>query len=146
MELLHFLATALIGGMATWIAFMQADTNRKKYTLDRYDRRFAVYEATVSFLSTFHSSGLKGHVEFGRAKTHARVLFGPEVVAFLDEITERVIAFRTASDEYRDDTQPRAPNYDHEDIVRRQGDALEWLAKQIPEATNLFKRYLDISK
>ncbi|MEQ1929697.1 MAG: hypothetical protein ABL957_04075 [Parvularculaceae bacterium] len=137
-------ATAVIGLAATGIAFMQADTNRKKYKLDRYDRRFDVYEATLNFLSECKNSGFAGEAAFHRAKPHAPFLFGPEIESYLSEIIEKWVAFLEASAQYRDNTQPAPPDYDHQDVVRRQFEAASWLAKQIPEATRLFRRYLDV--
>ena len=48
--LFGFLGTVVIGGVAAYIARGQWRTNQDKLKLDLYDRRLAVYEATMKFV------------------------------------------------------------------------------------------------
>jgi hypothetical protein len=60
-----FLGTLAIGGVAAYIAHGQWRTNKDKLKLELYDRRLAVYEATMKFIL-----GLSGNATVDAKNMH----------------------------------------------------------------------------
>jgi len=71
------------------VGFFQAYLQRQQLKQDLYDKRFRVYRSLVDYWITFTES--RGIVELDTLKTlyaelgHAQWLFGPDVIAFLEE-------------------------------------------------------------
>jgi hypothetical protein len=78
--------TAFVAVIVAVIAFLQWVTAREKVRLDLFDKRFAVYDELRAAMS-LHLGGDTGpaFLEFARAVSRARFLFGPEVQAFLED-------------------------------------------------------------
>lgn len=55
--LLTSLMTPLIAGIAIYVAWQQWRTNRQKLKLDLFDKRFAIFQSTRTFLSTVLRDG-----------------------------------------------------------------------------------------
>ncbi|MFK7848529.1 MAG: hypothetical protein AB8G77_24795, partial [Rhodothermales bacterium] len=49
--------TPLIAGIAIYVAWQQWRTNRQKLKLDLFDKRFAIFQSTRTFLSTVLRDG-----------------------------------------------------------------------------------------
>jgi len=68
-------------------AYQQWQTTREKLLLDLFDKRFGTYDELRSALYLY---GIRGneqtaYIDFSRAVSRARFLFGPEVQTFLEE-------------------------------------------------------------
>lgn len=77
---------AIIGG---WIAWQQVRINRNKLKLDRFDKRFAVHEAAMTFVARVATKGNADIEEMNDfiAKTRGtRFLLSKEIADYLDEI------------------------------------------------------------
>lgn len=140
--------TPLIAGIAVWIAYQQFQTNVLKVRLDLFDRRMAVYEGANALLYRVMRDANIEWSDVGKfdADTHNAVfLFKPEVTDYLATIRLRALELATACAEYRDSTQDRPENYDHQDVVRRKHEALRWLAEQPVEIKTLFKKHMNLA-
>ncbi|WP_175874059.1 hypothetical protein [Burkholderia sp. BCC0397] len=74
---------ALVGG---WIAWQQVRISRNKLKLDRFDKRFEVYEAAMTFVSRIAAKDAveeKWVNEFLLATRRARFLISPEIEQYL---------------------------------------------------------------
>jgi 2-succinyl-5-enolpyruvyl-6-hydroxy-3-cyclohexene-1-carboxylate synthase len=77
---------AVIGG---WIAWQQVRINRNKLKLDRFDKRFEVHEAAMTFVAKVCTSGNASVEELNEflAKTRgSRFLLSQEIADYLNEI------------------------------------------------------------
>jgi len=99
------LTPVCITAFGAWIAWQQFRTNRDKLRLDLYQRRFHVYEATLSFYQALLGSpeDLKMqefdvlHKEFIKSCREAKFLFDPDVVQLLEQFSiagSVVVGFR----------------------------------------------------
>ena len=125
--------TIVIAAIAVYIAFQQRKTNERRAILDRYDRRFHIYQRTIDFIALACRDFKPPFAEvqnFYRETMDAEFLFGPEIAAFLDELRKHAIESESAHKEYRDYTMPLPPNYDHNDVTARMHEHSVWLTQQ----------------
>jgi hypothetical protein len=86
------LATLVIGIVAASIALRQYRVAHAKFKLDLFEKRYAVYQATVHMLSSFATGSPYGQVTSGmpakfRAETSAATfLFDADIAAFIDRV------------------------------------------------------------
>ena len=149
LKLVSGLLTPLIGLIAAYIAWQQWKTNRQKLILDRYDRRLRVYEEVRRILSIVMrdaKASTEDLLKFRTAVSEADFLFGPEVMAYIDVVYKRGLHLWQRSTEYRDSTQDRSADYDHQIVVREMNQELVWFTAQFEPAKQLFKKYLDVSQ
>ncbi|WP_333988734.1 hypothetical protein [Burkholderia cepacia] len=77
---------AIFGG---WIAWQQVRINRNKLKLDRFDKRFAVHEAAMTFVARVATKGnadTEGMNEFLAKTRGTRFLLSKEIADYLNEI------------------------------------------------------------
>jgi hypothetical protein len=143
------LLTPVIAIVATYIAWQQWQTNKRKLVLDRYDRRLRVYEEVRKILSIITRKAdvdVDEMMRFRTSVSEADFLFGPEIPEYLDQIYKQGLDLWRWCREYRDYTQEKPVGYDHEKVVAGKHAALEWLVHQFDPAKEKFKKYLDVSK
>ncbi|MEF9443985.1 hypothetical protein OWS73_37010 [Burkholderia sp. 1B3(2022)] len=88
---------AIFGG---WIAWQQVRINRNKLKLDRFDKRFAVHEAAMTFVARVATKGNAEIEEMNEfiAKTRGtRFLLSKELADYLDEIYTKAGRLRSVS-------------------------------------------------
>lgn len=143
------LLTPLIAIVASYIAWQQWKTNKDKLRLDKYDRGLAIYKEVVRFISIGIREANYNNKELMSFKpnvSEADFLFGEEITKYIDELQERACKLSYWSGEYRDYSQPKPENYNHEKIVDEMHKELNWIVSQLPIARDIFKKYLDVSK
>ncbi|PYQ83798.1 MAG: hypothetical protein DMG02_32985 [Acidobacteria bacterium] len=141
--------TVVIAAIAVYIAYEQWKSNERRLVLDRYDRRFRVYQLTMDFISLACRDFKPPFAEiqrFYRDTMDADFLFGPEIAAYLDELRKHAIESESAHSEYRDYTMPLPDGYDHNDVTRRMHEHSVWLTNQFEVAREKFRKYLDVSR
>jgi hypothetical protein len=149
LKLSQGLLTPVIGIATTYIAYQQWKTNQNKLNLDRYEKRLQVYKEVVRYISVGVQDASYGNDELMTFRTKvsdADFLFGEEVPKYIDELHRRTVMLARWNDEYRDYSQPRPENYDHQKVVDEMHKELNWISEQYEPARNIFKKYLDISK
>jgi len=149
LKLSQGLLTPVIGIATTYIAYQQWKTNQNKLNLDRYEKRLQVYKEVVRYISVAFRDASYGNDELMTFRTKvsdADFLFGEEVPKYIDELHRRTVMLARWNDEYRDYSQPRPENYDHQKVVDEMHKELNWISEQYEPAQNIFKKYLDISK
>lgn len=92
----------------TKILALQAQLEQMKIRSDLYDRRFAVFDATetylVAVLNSEKRATIDAQVAFAKAIDHSRFLFEPAVFANLNGIrkdAEKLFTYRTMLDSYQ---------------------------------------------
>ncbi|MEK7723885.1 MAG: hypothetical protein AAB336_06020 [Acidobacteriota bacterium] len=143
------LLTPVIAIVTCYIAYQQWKTNRDKLNLDRYERRLEVYKEVISFISigireaNYENNEL---MSFKPKVSEADFLFGEEIPKYINELQKRAVNLSYWNKEYRDFTQSKPENYDHEKVVEGKHTELVWISSQLEPARKLFKKYLDVSK
>src|SRR5436305_15211555 len=82
------LIAALAGGFGVYIAWRQWRTARDRLRLDLFDKRFAVYAATMKFLSAIITSGRVDRNEafnWSVAVRDAKWLLNAEIAEYFDK-------------------------------------------------------------
>lgn len=139
----------VIAGIAVYIALQQWKTNERRAVLDRYERRFRIYQRVIEFIRlACRDFKPPSHeiIQFRQDVLDADFLFGPEIAAYLDELAGRAIHSTSAHAEYCDMTMIPPATYDHKEVTTRMHEHSVWLTKQIDVAREKFRKYLDVSK
>jgi len=142
------LLTPLIAVVATYIAWQQWKANRQKLVMDRYDRRLRIYEEVRKILSIIlrdAKASTDDLLKFRTSVSEADFLFGPEIMAYIDEIYKHGLSLWRWNQEYRDYRQETPKGYDHAKVVDEMHKELTWLTEQFEPAKEKFRKYLDIS-
>ncbi|WP_175022574.1 MULTISPECIES: hypothetical protein [Burkholderia] len=90
----------IIAIAAGWIAWQQVRINRNKLKLDRFDKRFTVHEAAMTFVAKVATRGNVDTAEMNEfiAKTRGtRFLLSKEIADYLDEIYRNAGRLRSVS-------------------------------------------------
>lgn len=144
-----YAATPFIAGAAAFIAYQQYRVNEVKLKLDQYERRLKIYAELKNLLRiVMRDANVKDSdaITFRNNVAEADFLFGPEISKYLDEVYSHVIDLGTWSSMYRDYTQDRPADYDHQKVVQGKHVALKWLTKQYEPALEKFKPYLSLTR
>jgi hypothetical protein len=134
------IVAALIAG---YIALRQWWTAHDRLSFDLFEKRFAVYQATQTLISTLHG-GLTpedmGH--FYEGIRGAEFFFDGDTRNFLMNIGD--MALRARSKRFQLEQQPNHPNLDQ--LIKEEESILNFLRQQDQNLERLFSRYLDLSK
>jgi hypothetical protein len=123
--------------------------NEFKLKVDQYDRRLKIYTELKNLLRMVMRDGTVKDfdaVAFRNNVAEADFLFGPEITSYLDDVYSHVIDLGMWSSMYRDYTQDKPPDYDHQKVVASKHAALRWLASQSEPALEKFKPYLLLAR
>lgn len=86
------LLTILLAGIGTWIAYNQFRIAQANLRLALFEKRYAVYQATLTFLRTVVNdcgASLQPHKEFGALTIDAEFLFDEDLMGYLRSINAR---------------------------------------------------------
>lgn len=143
------LLTPLIAVIATYIAYQQLRANRQKVTLDRYDRRLAVYDEVLRFLRSVLRKGYPTYDEllnFRVSVAQADFLFGDDIIQMIDEMYRRGDQLATWEKQCKLFTSGQPPQgYDHFFVTEAMRVERKWFTDQFDEARRKFRPYLDVS-
>jgi hypothetical protein len=121
--------TALIALITTTILVQQHLLARRKLRHELYDRRFAVYNALMGFLSLVIEGGEQISVEtlykFKADTNQAFFLFDRDVREYLDEVYSRAVELRRKQKKAEEDS-----------------DDLKWFGGQFDKSRTKFAKYL----
>jgi len=93
-QLFQGLLTPVIAAIAVYIAWQQWQANKLKLVLERFNQRWAVYQAVLDFIVAVCRDFKISADEIGkfrRATIQAEFLFGPEIPKYIDELCDRSI-------------------------------------------------------
>jgi hypothetical protein len=88
---------AVIGG---WIAWQQVRINRNKLKLDRFDKRFDIHEAAITFAATIAIRSKVDEAQFGdfiKRTRGTRFLINKEMQDYVDLLRKNAIKVQTTS-------------------------------------------------
>lgn len=148
LRMLSYLATPIVAVAAVTIAHQQMRIAHRKLQTEQYDRRLRVYEEVRKLLSIAMAKGdlpFQDLLRFRTSVSEADFLFGPEVMAFIDELYKRGVQLGYWNDEFRTPPEARGLDYNHKKVVSEKYKELRWIVDQFEPARKVFKKYLDIS-
>jgi hypothetical protein len=126
----------LIAVIATYIAVAQFLINRRQYRLALFEKRMAVFNSTMNMIASVVQSAnpkLDQCIQFIRDTRDHELLFGPEVGEFINEVYSKAVLLEAKIAAGLHSAEERTAT-------------LNWFAKQMGEARNVFLKYLDFRK
>lgn len=132
---------ALVGG---WIAWQQVRINRNKLKLDRFDKRFAIHEAAMTFVAGVTALGNAHPAQMNEylANTRgARFLLNKETADYLDEIHTKASRLHTTITVMQSLVMTEEWRTKHSD---RWLELTEWFQAQIREIPEKFAPFLSV--
>lgn len=150
-QIFQGLLTPVIAGIAVYIAYQQWKVNKRKYDLDRYERRLRIYQRVVEMLRLIIKDyKLEFHdlPKFSADTAEADFLFGGEISEYISEFYTHAVNLCAARAELRDSThnQTVPANFDRRKVVDAIAREEMWFLGQHDVAKERFKKYLDISR
>lgn len=138
---LHELLVPVISIITVYIVYQQWKTNRLKLTLDRYDRRYRIYEEVRFILYKLLNDPNKNDIpQFARTVSGAIFLFGPEIQQSIDDIIEHGSRICELYSIWRDDKQV---DY-HANTEKQINNESNWILRQDELVKKQFMKYLRI--
>ena len=147
-DLFSALLTPLVAAIAVYIAYQQWQTNRRKLDLDLYDRRLRIYQTVSRFISKVLTDLFpepQDFSEYWRDTAEADFLFGSDIRDYVRTLAKRAAQLRRWRSEYRDYSQPKNKDYDHDKVVAGTEQETRWFAAQPEAARRLFAKYLSVA-
>lgn len=146
LQIMQGLLTPVIGFIAVYIAWQQGQLNKRKYDLDRYERRLRIYQRIVAMLRRIvkdYELEIHDLQEFSADTAEADFLFPEEISKYISEFYTHAANLYLARAEFRDSTQTVPGN---SDCRRVKVEEEKWFLGQHDVATEKFRKYLNISK
>ena len=97
-DLLSAPLTPVIAVIATMIAIFQYRTERQRWRLDMFDKRYPIYNATMTYLASITQNGTateENRNKFLQDTRDGELLFGPEVSAYLKLLHTKSVNLQT---------------------------------------------------
>jgi hypothetical protein len=126
----------ITGLIVTYIAVAQYFINRRQYRLALFEKRMAVYNATMNMIASVMRTArptLEQNFQYLRDARDHQLLFGLEVSEFIDQVYINACHLWTHNEVGAAEASQAAQ-------------VMEWFAKQIGEANKVFIKYLDFRK
>lgn len=130
----------MIAGITVYIAWQQWRLNKKKWSLDTYDRKLRIYQRVVEMIRLIMRDPrpeIHDILNFGADTAEADFLFPNEISKYINEIYTHAAKLHAARAQIRIDS----PNF-RDELSQEE----EWFHGQYDIAKEIFKKYLDISK
>jgi len=134
----------VIGLIAAGIAYRQYEVARAKLKLDLFEKRYAIFMETWTFLSAIvrEGPGKTALPTFGNIIPQARFLFGSEIEAYMREASDKQTEFWFIDSRMRANNNVMRP----EDIDR-DTELMKWFSEQAAGGVQrVFAPYLDFEK
>ena len=145
-EWLTALSTPAIAILGIWIAYQQFRIQRYRFRHDLSERRLSVFSAVRELLLaalTTRRPPIEAVDEFNLSRASALFLFGPDVNEYLHELQKNYLAIWEISEQQAE--EGFANQQEQQDHLKIRRELRKWMREQLPEAQNVFKKYLDLS-
>jgi hypothetical protein len=142
-EVLAASLAPIVAIFGTYIAWRQHRLQRHRLRLDLYDKRFAVFQSLMEFLSVILRDAkvpLEQYYVFRTRTAQAAFLFGDDVNRYLEQIVENAMRFRELNERLGTNAMPMG--VERTELVTEESELLRWLSGQIEQARTLFSKYI----
>jgi hypothetical protein len=132
---------AVVGG---WIAWQQVRINRNKLKLDRFDRRFEVHEAAMTFAASIVADGdvtVAAFTDFSVKSRGARFLLNEEIADYMKELSTTAIKLRGV---LRSLKNPSITDDQRAQYADRIGEITKWFEQQLDVIPERFAPFLSV--
>ena len=151
LQVLQGLLTPVIALIALYIGYQQWQANKLKLVMDRFDRRWPIYQAVIDFIVAVcrdFKVTADDLSKFRASTIQAEFLFGPDISQYIDDLCARSLKLLDAKSKYRSLGQEIPPGYDPVKVVAAITEQEKWFADllNLRAVNEMFKKYLDISK
>lgn len=144
-DILSALLSPLVAIIAAIILYWQFRLEKRRFRMDLYDKRYAVYLATMQFLSSIAQDARVNQEElfkFLRNSKDKEFLFGKEVQEYLELLCKKGVRLNYL----RKKSELERVEETRIKLVDEESDLVEWFAKQFEVSKALFAEYLEIGK
>lgn len=123
---------AIIGAVGAFIAFLQWLLAHQRIRMELFDKRMeaivAMHRAVSEALNSRGTDDFDKLYRYGRAFNDAKFLFGKDIVTFLEDARDQVIAFKGASAEMEATREHPEQKSAYDEAVKRKWDHYSKLA------------------
>jgi hypothetical protein len=140
------LATLVVGGIGLRIAYHQLKVARAKLKLDRYERRYSVFQKAWEILSETVIRGTRERnwglaTPFNNFLPEAAFLFGPEVSDYLNQCSRNWAELHGLQEEQND-----VAGEDRQENIARSSELTNWFFEQASTGCKaMFAKYLNFA-
>jgi hypothetical protein len=145
LELLTALLTPVIAVVATMIAIFQYRTERQRWRLDMFDKRYPIYLATMNYIASVVQKGDMTDQDLQKFNLDTRdgsLLFGSEVEHYLHLLRTRGVDLRT----HGKLMEPLPVGDVRSEHAQKICDLNIWFGDQFTEARRIFSQYIQITE
>ena len=139
LAILTFLLACLIG----LVSYQQWQATKVKFRLDMYEKRMAVYNAVMNFITTITAEGRSPNADelqdLLRASREARFLFGDGVFRYVAGLHAKALEMRTAGILAQHELHDKARK---DQLYQQEADGLKWFADASEEVFQNFRNDL----
>lgn len=143
-EILAALLTPTIGVIATYIAYQQYSLNRKTTKRELLDRRLTIFKSCMAYIAKCVQQNPNSieTTQFLRETADSFYLFKDDLTEYLSEVYKKGLNFEYYGKMLND---PNLPVGEKRTQFADKNLALqEWFTRQLSEAREMFKPYLDV--
>jgi hypothetical protein len=151
-EVTKIIVGILFSLIGATIALFQVRIGNEKNKLEKFERRFKIYESFLNYLFIVMASQRptdSESLEYFKATTSAKFLFGKKLARFLDEVYKKgtrlnLLAAQNASASLIQDNALQSPQV--QATTREINSLMSWFSKQMENPEILFTRYLGFGR
>src|SRR2546423_6552748 len=145
-QLLSALLTPVIAVVTTYIAVQQYRTNRLKFKLELFEKRYAIYQGVKNFiLSAVREANLSNDDFFklNEETQDAFFLFDERVDKYIDELRSKGARLRYLNERLSDQRLPIGE--ERSKLAEEDAELNTWFGNQLLESKQVLKKYLRVS-
>lgn len=139
--------TPLIAILTIIIAYQQWKTNNNKLKFEKYDRKLHIYEEVKKIIYLTISDANVSYddlIKYITSVSEADFIFSEQINDYINEIYKRGVNLNHWSKKYKDSTQEKPEDYDHNKIVNEIHKETIWFSEQLTNYKLIFKKEMDI--
>lgn len=140
---LQAMMTAILAAFGAYIAWRQWKTAHNRLKFDHFEKRLAVYDATIKLLDAVITHGFADSfslMEFLAATRNSRWLFNKEVADYLrEQMYKRASVLLTIRSDLHN-----APQHERDSMMAKQEENLRWLISQHDAVDAKFAHFLQL--
>lgn len=151
-EVIKILVGILFSLIGFIIAFLQVRIGYEKNKLEKFERRFKIYESYLNYLFVVTASQRptdSESLEYFKATTSAKFLFGKKVARVLDNVYKKgtmlnLLAAQKASASLNQDNTLESPQV--KATIKEINSIMSWFSKQIENPEKIFIPYMGFGR
>jgi hypothetical protein len=143
-DLFAALLTPTIAIVTTFIAIQQYRNSKRKFRHELYDKRLAIFNATVQFIATILRDGdisIQDLYKFNADTSETYFLFEKDVFKYLNEMYTKGVDLHITNEELH---RGHPSDAERKELAEKDGEILKWFGGQVEGSRHKFARYLSV--